>query len=169
MYNFRVTAKVGKQLKMPLLDNHLTPTTLLGDWYVNLLIIQKQQVLLLVSERTLLPVLIQAKDLARFPLRFPSALREMLRALKISDAKIDAELNQMMKWGLAKTASRQVLGSMNDFANMLEAYIDDGRPLLVQALRLAQAPCGPIKMNSPIHETAALFGETISFNPYSVS
>ena len=57
---------------------------------------------------------------------------------------------------VAKTNSRQVLGSMLDFANMLEVYLD-GRPLVEVALHLSEAPCSPIAMERPRDVARELF------------
>lgn len=170
MITFRVTAKVAARLKHPLAAVVPTPapSSIFGDWYVNLLIIQRQHLLLLISERTLLPVLLPAKELASFPARFPSALKDVLLVTKIPESKIEAELTGMEQYRFAKTASRQVLGSMNDFANMLEAHLGDGAPLTRQALRLGRTPCGPIGMNNPLRETATAFGITLDLNPFEL-
>ena len=85
----------------------------------------------------------------------------MLRALKIPTEKINGELEQMKEWSFAKTASRQILGSMNDFVNMLGAGRDD-EPLLQRAVWLAESPCSPIGMDSPWEATAKTFGEKFS-------
>ncbi len=138
-------------------QNPPVSTTLLGDWYVNLLIIRRQYILLLASERTLLPVLMPAKDLAHFPERFRQELGDVLHPLKFSADKINSELDQMKEWHFAKTASRQILGSMTDFVNMLGASRDD-EPLLRQALWLAETPCSPIGMDSPMAATAKVCG-----------
>jgi hypothetical protein len=65
---------------------------------LNLLIIHRQHILILVSERTLLPVLMPAQDLAHFPERFSQELHDILRALKPPADKINAELDQMEGW-----------------------------------------------------------------------
>jgi hypothetical protein len=54
----------------------------LGDWYANLLYIDRQQFILAVSEKTLLPLLISAKDAKLFPQRLRESLAESLDALK---------------------------------------------------------------------------------------
>ena len=58
---------------------------------------------------------------------------------------------------VSKTASSTVLGSMNDFVNMLSFY-PPGRPLRERALMLAESPCSPIGMDSPKRATLELFG-----------
>jgi hypothetical protein len=164
MFTFHVTSKVSNRLKQPLEQIPSHATNLLGAWYVNLLIVHRQHILLLVSERTLLPVLMPAKNLALFPKQFPAVLGEMLGAIALPPEKILAELQEMTEWRFAKTASRQILGSMNDFAKILDVYIEDGAPLQQQALRLARYPCSPIGMDNPINATAAVFGEKLSVN-----
>ena len=61
---------------------------------------------------------------------------------------------------LAKTANRSVVGFMNEFTHLAEAY-RGGTPapdLLALAVRLAATPCGPLysKHISPDRELAAL-------------
>src|SRR5262249_50781317 len=53
---------------------------------------------------------------------------------------------------IGRTVSRQILGSMNDFVRMLDSYRGAGS-LLEVSLRLAETPCGPLRMNSPREET----------------
>lgn len=157
MITFRITKKVASRLRRPLLETVAPASNILGDWYVNLHIIRRQHILMLVSERTLLPVLIPAKDAQSFPTRFPLALGSMLFLLGISNDKIEAELKHMGKWQFAKTDSRQILGSMNDFAHMLDTYLDGNQDLESLAIKLAKSPCSPINMASPIEATRASF------------
>ncbi len=160
MITFRTTKKVASRLRQPSIDSVAPASNLLGDWYVNIHIIRRQHVLMLVSERTLLPVLIPAKDLQSFPSRFLPALGSILVSLSISQTKIETELRHMEKWQFAKTVSRQVLGSMNDFAHMLDAHFESNESLEKLAIELAESPCSPINMASPLEATRALFGSS---------
>jgi hypothetical protein len=45
---------------------------------------------------------------------------------------------------VGKTANRQVVGTMVEFARMLEVYVDDGS-LPDVSRHLARAPCMPLK------------------------
>ena len=157
-FTIRMTAKLAKRVKEPLVADPSASTGLLGDWYVNLLFIERQQILLAVSEKTLLPLLILAKDAKSFPQRLRSSLSEILTKLGIPKEKIANELAEMTTWSFAKTASRQVLGSMNDFANALDFYAGNGETLLRLQTRLAETPCSPIGMDSPLEATCKLFG-----------
>jgi hypothetical protein len=131
-------------------------TTRLGDWYANVLVIRRQHVVLAVSGVTLLPVLVPAAPYKTMIPRIAEAAGQILRALKIAEDKIAAEEEAMREAIMSTTNDRRVLGSMTDFANMLEAYLDE-RSLTDVALHLAEAPCSPLGMNSPREATLALF------------
>ena len=72
---------------------------------------------------------------------------EVLRALNIDEARVRAEESAMRDYVVATTNDRRVLGSMNDFANMLDAYLHD-RSLTETALHLAEAPCSPLAIRT---------------------
>lgn len=59
---------------------------------------------------------------------------------------------------IAKTASRKILGSMNDLSWLLEGYLENDSSPLALSLRLAETPCGPLGMERPSRATLALFG-----------
>lgn len=131
-------------------------TTRLGDWFANVLSVRRQHVVLAVSGVTLLPVLVTAAPYKTMIPRFVEAVGQVLQALNVDDAKIAAEHEGMQDVIVAKTNDRRVLGSMTDFANMLDVYLDE-RTLTEVALHLAEAPCSPIGMKSPREATVALF------------
>lgn len=133
-------------------------TTTLGDWYANLLY-TRPQIVICVSERSLLPVLMPAKGTEPVVVRLVPAVGEMLRAIGVPPLAIDAELAAMADATLSTTASRTVLGSMNDFAFMLDSHLADGETLMEAALSLAEAPCSPIGMNSPRETTIELLSK----------
>src|SRR5439155_5789679 len=110
-----------------------------------------------VSERTLLPVLIPARDTGRLVPRLREAVGQMLRELGVADAAVAAEKAAMLDAAIGKTTSRQLLGSLNDFVRMLGSYRGAGT-LLDVSLRLAETPCGPLRMNSPREDTIRAFG-----------
>ncbi len=134
-------------------------TTLLGDWYVNVLF-WKPQVALFVSGTTLLPVLVPFAPAATVVDRFPAALLAHLQAHEVSRTFSDAELDEMNERRVAKTASRSVLGVMNEFRFLGGVYFhEDGETdLLALSMRLAETPCSPLYQRhiSPDRELAAL-------------
>jgi hypothetical protein len=100
------------------------------------LLTRPKQLVLCVSERTLLPVLVEAADPTTLGSRLREAATEMLRAIGVPDDRIRAEDAAMEELVVSATASRQVLGSMNDFAHML-AYYPPGMSPAAIALQLA--------------------------------
>jgi hypothetical protein len=157
VYTLRVTAKLLKRMKAVPDPTPPPCTGRLGDWYANLHVMRPAHLVLAVSERTLLPVLVPAKDIGGLPERIALAARDMLLAVGIPEEQVVRELRQMAECRIAKTASRQVLGTMNDFAWMLEVDPRETMSLLDRALLLAECPCSPINDN-PRRATLALFG-----------
>lgn len=131
-------------------------STVLGDWYANILWVHRRPLVLAVSARTLLPVLFPAGDRASLGDRLSAALGDVLAALGIPVGQINGEQRQMTTVAFARTVSRQILGTMSDFDRMLD--VGPGQSLLKAALELARAPCGPIGMESPDRVTIDLFG-----------
>ncbi len=84
----------------------------------------------------------------------------MLRSLGVPEAAIAAEKAAMAQAVIGKTASRQVLGSINDFVHMLDSYLGHHDTLLDVALHLAKTPCGPLRMSTPQDETIRVFSFT---------
>jgi hypothetical protein len=146
-------------------DPEPSSATRLGDYYANLVIIRRQQLVLAVSGITLLPVLLPAAPFKSVPSRLVEAVEEMLHALRVEPQRIASEVSAMSDCVIARTNSRQVLGSMLDFANMMNSYLDD-RPLVEVSLHLAESPCSPLGMDSPGRATIALF-EPVGSDPKS--
>jgi hypothetical protein len=82
----------------------------------------------------------------------------VLERLDVPVDRINAEVAEMSEVRMSATRSRQVLGSMSDFDRMLDSYRTPGRTLIDIALELAEAPCGPIAMQSPKDVAAELLG-----------
>ncbi|MGO9877594.1 MAG: DUF6933 domain-containing protein [Acidimicrobiia bacterium] len=121
-------------------------TTALGDWYATALF-WKPQVAFFVNEPTRLPVFVRLAPAATLVSRFVNDLGVVLAAHGLDPRFIDAELVEMTEHRLAKTASRSVLGTMNDFSYLADAYREDrGVDDLVDlSLHLAHTPCGPLR------------------------
>jgi hypothetical protein len=158
VFTLRATVKLLKRMKATPDPSPPPSTGRLGDWYANLLVVRPAHLVLCVSERTLLPVLVPARDISGLPERLALAVGDMLRAIGVPELEVLRELRHMVEWRIAKTAGRQVLGSMNDFAWMAEVDPRETMSLLDRALLLAECPCTPIKDN-PCRATLGLFGE----------
>ena len=156
MITLRCTQKLLRRLDARPSADAPASDSRLGDWYANLLYLRGEQLILCVSERTLLPVLVTARDGARFPERLREGLAEVLSALGVSKTTIDEELAAMRDYRIAKTNNRRVLGTMNDFAWMLECGRGGSASLVQLSIELANTPCSPLK-GFPDQVTVALF------------
>jgi len=123
-------------------------------------LVLEAQVALFVNEPALLPVLMPLAPAATLLARFPQQLAAVLTAHGTPDAVIAEEQRQMRDHRLSKTANRSVVGIMNEFTFLAQAYRGDtpAPDLLALAIRLAATPCGPLysKHISPDRELAAL-------------
>jgi hypothetical protein len=106
----------------------------------------RPQAALFVSERSLIPVLVALAPAASVLDRFPDAFAEVMGRLAIQIQAIDRELAHMEEQVLAKTASRSVLGVMNEFASLGTLYGQRGWTggLAELSVELSRVPCGPL-------------------------
>ena len=156
---FRCTQRVLRRFKLTAIEPETASTGVLGDWYANLLNIGPTRLVLCQSERSLLPVILPARNKA-FPAEFGSALSRVLLVLGIPVRQVNAEVEATRDIQFAKTRSRQVLGVMNDYAFSAQvclAHAQTNEPVLETCLRLAETPTGPIGMDSPDRLTVSLF------------
>jgi hypothetical protein len=155
---FRCTQRVVRRFGLaPSMD---TPPSsgLLGDWYANLLNVGASRFVLCLNERTLLPIILPARNDA-FPGAFGDALDCVLRRLGVSADQAAREAEAARKALYGRTRSRVVLGALNDFAHCAGYMLGDAPRLdpLEAALRLAQMPSKPIGYGSPDRLVQALF------------
>ena len=116
----RCTRKLLDRLGL-VTSSEMRSTTALGDWYATILFTNPQHVVLLVNASTRLPVVIAARDLSTLPSRFATGLAAVLTDLQIPEEAIAGELREMQDVVFSTTASRSVLGTMNDYAIYIEA------------------------------------------------
>ncbi|MGY0197072.1 DUF6933 domain-containing protein [Leptothrix sp. BB-4] len=159
MFALRCTKKLLDRLPKGSAIEPEPPTTVLGDWYANLVYTGSQQHVICISERTLLPVVVAAKDAPSLPARMTAALADVLEAVGVSRLDIDAELAEMRSTCFAKTANRRVLGTLNDFAFMFQVHgaHHPKMSLMERTLSLAHTPCGAIDHAFPDDATRAAF------------
>jgi len=146
VFTVRGTKKFLDRVGRPVPDPPAS-STVLGDWYANVLF-WRPQVALFVNASTFVPVLMPLAPAARVVGRFPAAMAEVFAALGIDPRFVEAETTEMESVVLAKTASRQVLGVMNEFVFMAEHTISTGRSdpddLVGMSVWLANTIVGPI-------------------------
>lgn len=159
MFTIHATKKLIERVKRPF-EEPVEPTTALGNWYANALLWKPQHVALFVNERTLLPVIVPLAPARSVGDRLGESLRTLLLALNVDREFIEAELGEMHAYNYAKTASRSVLGMVNDFAHLAEHYLwhRQDADLMSTSLWLSHTPCSPLDKRSgfPDLELAAV-------------
>ena len=155
----RCTKKLLRRVGPPALVVERS-TTRLGDWYANLVGVGPQRFVLLVSERARLPVVLRARDVRNLRKHLPPAVGEVLAGLGVSVTDIAQEIAEMQEAAIATTASRSVIGSMNDFSKAISWRIRDepDADLIAMALWLAETPILVLDGKSPDQLAPALFG-----------
>jgi hypothetical protein len=122
-------------------------TTVLGDWYAQPLNISHQRLILLIAERSRLPVIMPAREVKHLARNFPEALARVLFGLGIDAATAQREVEATREAVIAATDNRSLLGTLSDFTHMLQWQLS-GRPevdLVVVALELSHTPVGPLR------------------------
>jgi hypothetical protein len=144
-YTIRSTKKLLDRIKPATGLAFDGSTTFMGNWYATALF-WKPQLVLLVNEQTLLPVLITLAPASNLTGRFPQQLERVLTAHGIAQSFIDRELAQMREVEYAKTSNRSVVGIMNQFSYLTEGYRDylETDDLLELSLKLSETPCSPL-------------------------
>ena len=158
MFTLRCTQKLLRRMPAAMRGDNLPPTTLLGDWYANVLFVRPHLVVLCVSERTLLPLIVPAKDPVHLVDRLVKGLPAILSALNIQPSAIEREIGTMQDRTIGSTNDRRVLGSLNELVFQLTHQLQfrPGLTLFEHALRLAETPMSLID-SSPDRVTRALF------------
>lgn len=140
----RATKKVLRYVP-PRGDERDVAETALGDWYVNRLIIDRRPLALLLNARSLLTILLPARDLRSLPDRLPAIVGARLHRLGVRSSLIDAETAAMAPVVVAPTNDRHVLGYLNDFGQVLPYALSidewDETSLPFVEIKLARTPC----------------------------
>ncbi len=151
MTNLRCTAKLLQRFGVGRPPDPLPGDNALGDWHANLLFLRGAHLLLCVSEHGRLPVVASARGLRDFPREFPRLVHEVLTAIGVPPETADRECDRMGTLAFGPTRNRSVLGTMNDFTNILTLNWDQkpALSLLDWSLSLADILCGPLNMRRP--------------------
>lgn len=162
MFTLHCTRKLLDRIK-PEISSPGPSDTVLGNWYATVLF-WKLQIALLVSERTLLPVLMPLAPAATLARRFPAQLARVLKEHGIAADFIAQEVWRMDSVHYARTANRSVVGILNEFLRQAEFWLGaygyekgDDDDLLAISAKLAETPCsplykGPVSPDKALHE-----------------
>ncbi|MFZ3138779.1 MAG: hypothetical protein WA126_15465 [Thermodesulfovibrionales bacterium] len=123
------TKKLLKELDVPLIepDKIPQPTEGLGNWYANLLRIDRRKCLLFTNEESLytflIPKVLKA-NLKSIEQEFLVNLSYNLQNEGFELDVINRVMQEYQEIGFAKTSNRQVLGSMNDLTFQYQVLIE---------------------------------------------
>jgi hypothetical protein len=154
MVTLRCTKKLCKYLDVNPANNIELPTTELGDWYGNLVPTSSGDLILFISERSLLTVAIPVWESDNLVPLFRLRIANLLGLIGVNPKIIANELRHYNQVNYGKTASRRILGSLNDFTwhYQFKAEKAKGKSDLSLSnveLEMSQMPCKPIDYRSP--------------------
>ena len=114
MIQIRCTQKVIKELRLKGEDlcDVKQPTSLLGNWYTNLFILDRRKTLIFMSERTLLSFIIfgiRKDNIKDLPIVFHNGLRQLLLIEGLDSNVISNVTKECREIELTKTTSPSVL------------------------------------------------------------
>jgi hypothetical protein len=162
MFTLRCTRKLLRRIGATPSSEAIAPSTVLGDWYANLLYTRPTQLVLAMSERSLLAVVVPAAPLQTLQERLRTQVEELLGAIGVPPESVAREVEAMRQVSVGTTASRAVLGCMNDAVVQLQAYPRGCRgelPALVDLeLYLAENIYSLTEYRTPWLKTLELFG-----------
>lgn len=135
-------------------------TTVLGDWTANILF-SRPQVILLVSEKSLLPIVIPAAPMSGLVVRFVEQLSLVLHDLHVPKEQIMAELGMMQECQIGKTVNRSVVRLSDDYMWRVERWLHGSRPLSLETIsrRLVDLPLKVYGFATAGEVSIALFSE----------
>jgi hypothetical protein len=162
MNALRFTVKLRRRLKLGELPEPGPGSAVLGDWYAHLLTVDRQPLVLAVSEKSLLAVVLPARDLRNLSRHFLRAVRERLERIGVGEEAIEREMACLSPLAYAATRSRSVLGSITDFVFHLKARAAhprwrDWTPQSFEDV-LGEIPCAPLQYQHPAEAARRLLG-----------
>jgi hypothetical protein len=116
----KLLTKLGIDRRPP---DPLPSTTALGDWYATILYARAGHYLVLVSERSVLTIVLEARELHSFERRFLRVLAEELSRLGIPEAAIERELMEAGSLAYGAAVNRTTMAYLNWVVRGLKANL----------------------------------------------
>ena len=154
---YRCTERARKRFKLRAEEDVVAPTNVLGDWYANLFNHGRERFVILASERTLLPLIMPARN-SDFPGKVGEYLAEVLKEFGVPASKIEAEVSAMDSFRIGRTQSRSVIGVLTEYAFAATYHMPEESAFLT-SLKLSGTPLiGPFKGEAADQRTCDAFG-----------
>lgn len=128
MLQFRCTVKVQKEIgiKSKDLSEISDSKSMLGNWYVNILTIDRRKTFLFVNEKTLLSFIlygIKKSNITSIHEMFLKALNQLLLMEGVDYSTINKLNNEYLHLEYTKTNNKRTIGSMNNLMSTYEHFI----------------------------------------------
>jgi hypothetical protein len=154
MITLRCTQKLRKYLGVIPVNIPEPPTAVLGDWYGNLVPTFSGDLIIFINERSLLTIAIPVWESNNLVPLFSIRVANLLGMIGVHPKDISNEINHFDQVQYGKTASRSVLGSLNDFAWHYQIIAEEAKSksdlsLSKAELKLSQIPCKPLDYRFP--------------------
>jgi hypothetical protein len=165
MLTIRCTQKLLK--RWPKTDSQdLATTTVLGDWYANILLVEPE-VVLFINEPTLLCVPVPILPMHDFYKRFVEQTAYLLHDIGVPVIQIREAMEQMQACQVGPTQSMSKVTSMNYMMWRLEVQLFDKKSKSLEqvALRLSEFPLKLIGFRYPREVGVELFKQAIHVAP----
>ena len=101
----------------------------LDSWHANFFYLQRRKCVMVVNDRTLLPVLLfglRKPQLSNLPAAFTERFCSLLEERKVPDYVVDKVRRLYRRAHITKTKDRSVAGSLNEFTKELKWVLADG-------------------------------------------
>jgi hypothetical protein len=115
MIRLRCTKKLLARLRIAPEEDGLPSQGRLGDWTAHVFTLTRAPVVICVNDRTLFPVLVPLKESRTLIGRFRFMALQGIRELGVEVDVLAEEAAALEEIRIARTASRSVLGSINQF------------------------------------------------------
>jgi hypothetical protein len=163
MIVLRCTQRLLKASGIKPVEEPPAPTAPLGEWYANIVSLpfRGRSLVVFVDGGTLLSVVAPGRVVGTTVPVFQRRLPHLLKRLDMPQAWIDEHMAGLSEVCFARTASRSVLGSMNDIARQIWGDAESVRSFDQLDLdwleaRLGEVPFGALRYRSPIGALAEL-------------
>ena len=124
MLTLRCTRRLLDQMGVSPISETAPPTTVLGNWYANLILARPHQIVMCMNERSLLVVLLPAQNFKNAALQFQEEVSVLLTRIGVSEEAVAAEKREMAEVRFGATANRRVLGCLKEAAFALACTLE---------------------------------------------
>lgn len=138
---------------------------MLGDWFANIIFLNRRPVVLAMSERSQLTALIPYVEFKTRPLLSLSCkISEFLVRVNVPQDLIEQELREMEDFSICNTNNRSILGCMNDFSRLAKFHTTDNSEAIdlnTLEFELNKTPCAGFRYGLPSDKTSELFQHSL--------